>query len=142
MTFETVSPATLTVDISKEGIAVRYLDGRRTVYPADAEPTVPPLRTGPGRLVQLLLVEPDETSGVLVYINDRDTAGEILEESGVGRINLKPGDEAGVLPGVSVEMDQQHAVIDVDHAAIDGRLFVFSEGMLDTRSYELVETTS
>ncbi len=139
MGFETVSPATLAVTIDDDGIAVRYLDGRETVYPATPEPTVSPLRTAPGRLVQVLLVEPDETAGILVYVNDRDTASEILEESGVGRINLNSDEEAAVLPGVSVEMDGHHAVVDVEHDAIEGRLFVFSEGPLDSRAYELIE---
>lgn len=139
MSFETVSPATLGVELLEEEIVVRYLDGRRTVYQGPVEPTTPPLRTAPGRLVQLLLIEPGETEGVLVYVNDRDTDAEILEESGVGRINLDPGEEVSVFPGVTVAMDGYHAVVDVDMQVIDGRLFVFAEGPLDARSYELLE---
>ncbi|MFW6153395.1 MAG: DUF5796 family protein [Halobacteriota archaeon] len=139
MPLETVSPATLGVGLDDEGIEVRYLDGRTTVYRGPFEPSEPPLRTAPGRLVQILLVEPSETEGVLVYVNDRDTDAEILEETGVGRINLDPGGAAAVLPGVTVEMDGYHAVVDVDGSAIDGRLFVFAEGPLDARAYELDE---
>lgn len=141
MSFETVSPATLGVELAEEGIVVRYLDSRRTVYRGPFEQTTPPLRTGPGRLIQILLIEPGETEGVLVYVNDRDTDAEILEESGVGRINLDPGEDAAVLPGVSVTMDGYHAVVDVDMDAIDGRLFVFAEGPLDALAYELAVQT-
>lgn len=141
-TRETVPPGTLRVDRSDEGIVVRYLDGRRTVYRLEPEVTDPPLRTKPERLVQVLQVDESFSEGVLVYINDRDTAAEILEESGVGRVNLTPGESASVLPGVAVEMEGHSAVLDVDPAAVAGRLFVFAEGQLGSAAYEVrLETT-
>lgn len=138
-TRETVTPATLPVERRDEGIAVRYLDGRETVYRLDPEPTEVPLSTRPGLLVQVLQVTPDFDSGVLVYVNDRDSAADILEDTGVGRINLQPGEAASLLPGIDAEMDGHHTVIDVAFDAIDGRVFVFEEGMLGSAAYELVE---
>lgn len=138
-TRETVSPATLQVDRRDDGIAVRYLDGRETVYQLEPEPAEPPLRTRPGLLVQILKVAPGFDTGVLVYVNDPDSAAEILEDTGVGRINLQPNERASLLPGIEVHMDGHYAVIDADLDAIDGRVFVFEEGMLGSAAHELVE---
>lgn len=138
-TRETVSPATLQVADREDGIAVRYLDGRETVYREPPEPASVPLETRPGVLVQVLQVTPDFGSGLLVYINDPDSAAEILEETGVGRINLQPGEAASLLPGIEVEMAGHNAVIDADLGAIDGRVFVFEEGPLGATAHELVE---
>lgn len=140
-TRETVAPATLSVDRREEGIAIRYLDGRETVYRQPPEPTTPPLTTRPGLLVQVLQVTDEFDSGILVYVNDRDSAAEILKDSGVGRINLQPGEAASLLPGIEVTMDGHQAVVDVDFAAVDGRVFVFEEGMLGSLAHELVEAT-
>lgn len=134
---ETVSPSTLRLEETDRGLAVYYLDGRRTVYGQAPEPTEPPVRTKPGRLVQVLLADPDLSEGVLVYVNDPDTEAEILEESGVGRVNLDPGDHVSVLPGVTVEMDGYDAVVDADAEAVEGRVFVFAEGRLGAAAYEL-----
>lgn len=138
-TRETVSPATLQVSRRDEGIAVRYLDGRETVYRQEPEAVSPPLETRPGLLVQVLQVTPDFGSGLLVYVNDPDSAAEILEDTGVGRINLQPGEAASLLPGIEVTMEGHNAVIDADLDAIDGRVFVFEEGTLGSAAYELVE---
>lgn len=138
-TRETVSPATLQVARRESGIAVTYLDGRETVYREVPDPTTPPLATRPGRLVTVLQVTPSFDTGVLVYVNDPDSAAEILEDTGVGRINLQPGEVASLLPGIEAEMDGHTTVIDADLAAIEGRVFVFEEGTLGTAAYELVE---
>ncbi len=134
---EPISPSTLRLEETDRGIAVYYLDGRRTVYNQTPDPSEPPLRTKPGRLVQILLAEADLSEGVLVYVNDPDTEAEILEESGVGRVNLDPGEHVSVLPGITVEMDGYGAVVDVDPGAVDGRVFVFAEGRLGSAAYEL-----
>ena len=136
---ETVSPATLQIRRDEAGIAVRYLDDRETIYELDPEPTEPPVRTRPGMLVQVLQVNEDFESGVLVYVNDRDSDSEILEDTGVGRINLQPGESASLLPGIEAEMDGHNALIDADLEVVDGRVFVFEEGMLGAAAYELVE---
>lgn len=136
---ETVSPATLQVRRDEGAIVVRYLDDRETVYDHELETTEPPLRTRPGMLVQVLQVSPDFETGVLVYVNDRDSDAEILEDTGVGRINLQPGESASLLPGIDAEMDGHNTVIDADLEVVDGQVFVFEEGMLGTAGYELTE---
>ncbi|MFP4591467.1 MAG: DUF5796 family protein [Halobacteriales archaeon] len=135
---ESVSPSTLRLEATDRGLEVRYLDGRRTVYRRDPAPSTPPLRTKPGRIVQVLLADEALTEGVLVFVNDPDTEAEILEESGVGRVNLDPDDHVSVLPGVTVEMDGYSAVVDVDFAAVDARVFCFEEGQLGADAHELV----
>lgn len=136
---ETVSPATLQLEVEEDGIVVHYLDGRHTVYSQTPEAETAPITMPPEFIVQILLVHPSQTEGVLVYVNDRDTADEILEESGVGRINLRPGEAASILPGIDVEMDGHTAVVDVDHEVVDGEVYVFAEGQLGSRAYHVVE---
>lgn len=138
-TRESVTPATLRVEHEDEGLVVEYLDGRRTVYRQDPEPTEPPLRLTPERLVQILHTDPDQHEGVLVYVNDRDTTADILEESGVGRVTLAPNEEAVVMPGITVTMDGHAPVLSVEFDAIDGELYVFSEGHLGSAAYRLLE---
>ncbi len=137
-TRETVSPATLRVIEREDGIVVHYLDGRETVYDIPPEPMAPPVRTQPGMLVQVLKVNDAFDAGMLIYVNDRDSAADILEDSGVGRINLQPNEAASLLPGIDVEMDGHQVVVDVDLELLDGRVFVFEEGMLGAAAYELV----
>lgn len=136
---ETVSPATLQVERTDEEIVVWYLDGRRTVYSQAPKPVESPVRIPPELLIQVLHVDADLEEGILIYVNDRDTAAEILEDTGVGRINLQPGEAASLLPGIEVEMDGHHGVVDVDLSTTDGRVFVFAEGALGALAYEVVE---
>lgn len=136
---ETVSPSTLQVRREESAIIVQYLDGRETVYELERDETEPPVRTQPGMLVQVLQVTDDFGSGLLIYVNDRDSAPEILEDTGVGRINLQPGESASLLPGIEVAMDGHSAVVDADLDAVDGHVFVFEEGMMGAAAYELVE---
>lgn len=134
-----LAPDTLAVELTDGGVAVEYLDGREVFYNGVPEPATDPVRTRPGKQVHLLVTDEAGRRGVLVYVNDRKTDADILEETGVGRVVVEPGEEAEPLPGVTVRMDGHAAVVDADPAAVDGRVFVFEEDQLGERSVELVE---
>lgn len=135
----TVAPATLPVELREEGVLVEYLDGREVFYRGTPEKATGSVRTQPGTLVQVLVVDPSETEGVLTYVNDRDSHDEVLEDSGVGRIFVEPGEKEELFPGVRARADGYAIVVDVDPVLVDGRVFVFVENELVERSYELVE---
>ena len=137
-TREEVPPSTVGVELDDGGVAVEYLDGRTTYYhgvPAKAEGS---LQTAPGKDVHVLVTDPDQTEGVLVYVNDRQTEADILEDTGVGRIMLDKGEEGSVFPGVTVTRTGFRFVVEADLDAVDGRVFVFEEDPLGERSHELV----
>lgn len=134
----TVSPSTLSVDLREEGVVVEYLDGREAFYrgvPQKVEGTV---RTRPGVLVQVLVMDPTDTEGVLTYVNDRNTHDNILEETGVGRVFVEPGEETELFPGVTARADGHAVVVEADPDVAGGRVFVFAEDELDEQSYEIV----
>jgi hypothetical protein len=135
----TVAPATLPVELREEGVFVEYLDGREVLYRGIPEKATGSVRTQPGTLVQVLVVDPSETEGILTYINDRDSHDEVLEDSGVGRVFVEPGEQEELFPGVTATADGYAIVVDVDPSLVDGRVFVFAEDELVERSYELVE---
>ncbi|QIO23027.1 DUF5796 family protein [Haloarcula sp. JP-L23] len=133
-----VPPDTLSVELSEDGIAVEYLDGRTAFYhgvPAKAEERV---RTAPGKDTHVLITDSTETSGILVYVNDLRTHDDIIEESGVGRVILTDGEEDELFPGVTVRDHQMRVEVDVDFSVADGRVFVFEEDEMGERSYEIV----
>ncbi len=134
-----LAPDTLAVELTDGGVAVEYLDGREVFYNGVPATATGPVRTQPGKEVHLLVTDAAGRQGVLVYVNDRKTEAEILEETGVGRVLLEPGEKAEPFPGVTVSMDGHAVVVDADVAAVDGRVFVFEEDMLGERSVELVE---
>lgn len=87
------SPDTLSIDLTDGGIAVEYTDGREAFYhgvPAKVEESH---TTAPGKEVHVLVTDPTETEGVLVYVNDRTTVDEIITETGVGRVLVDDGEE-------------------------------------------------
>ncbi|MBX0323383.1 hypothetical protein EGH21_10115 [Halomicroarcula sp. F13] len=133
-----IAPDTLSVELSEDGVAVEYLDGRTAFYrgvPAKAEESV---RTAPGKDTHVLVTDPTETSGILVYVNDLRTHDDIIEESGVGRVVLTDGEEDELFPGVTVRDHQMRVEVDVDFEVADGRVFVFEEDEMGERSYEIV----
>jgi len=133
-----IAPDTLSVELSEDGVAVEYLDDRTAFYhgvPAKAEGSV---TTAPGKDTHVLITDPTETSGVLVYVNDLRTHDDIIEESGVGRVILDDGEEDELFPGVTVRDDQMRVEVVVDFAVTDGRVFVFEEDEMGERSYEIV----
>ncbi|MFB6353820.1 MAG: DUF5796 family protein [Halobacteriales archaeon] len=133
-----VSPATLPVEVGDDGVAVEYLDGRRVEYPGPVEPVQGPVRCAPGKEVHVLVADPGADRGVVIYVNDRNTAGEILEDTGVGRVMLADGERSELLPGVVAGREGHAIEVTADPAAVDGRVFVFEEDQFGQRAVELV----
>jgi len=134
-----VPPDTLGVELTENGVAVEYLDGREAFYRGVPRTVEGSVRTGPGKEVHVLVTDATETQGVLVYVNDLNTHDDILEETGVGRVLVDEGDEESLFPGVVAEVDSHRVEVEADVSAVDGRVFVFEEDELDERSYEIVE---
>jgi hypothetical protein len=133
-----VSPDTLGIELREEGVVVTYADGREAFYhgvPTAVEGT---LTTAPGKQVQVLVTDPTETEGVMIYINDLNTHHEILESTGVGRVVLDPGEETSIFPGVLVRDTNPRVEIEADPETARGRVFVFAEDEITERSYELL----
>jgi len=133
-----VPPDTLGVELTEDGVAVTYLDDREAFYRGVPETVAGSVRTAPGKEVHVLITDATETQGVLVYVNDLNTHDDILETTGVGRVIVDDGDEESLFPGVVAHVDSHRVEVDVDTAAVDGRVFVFEEDELDERSYEIV----
>ena len=133
-----LSPDTISVALTEAGIAVEYTDGREVFYhgvPAKVEGSH---TTAPGKEVHVLVTDPTETEGVLVYVNDRTTADEIMEGTGVGRVFVDDGEETTLFPGVSVAAGSYRVTVDADPAVARGRVFVFEEDEMGERSVEVV----
>ena len=134
-----ISPDTLPVELAEEGIYVDYADGRRVFYQGVPKKATGTLRTQPGKDVQLLITDPTDTEGVLMYINDLKTHDEILRDSGVGRIAIEPGESEELFPGVTIRMDGYAVEVDADPEIARGRVFVFEEDDRGERSFEIVD---
>ncbi|MFC7019049.1 MULTISPECIES: DUF5796 family protein [Haloarcula] len=133
-----IAPSTLSVELTEDGVAVEYLDGRTAFYhgvPSKVEESV---RTAPGKDTHVLITDETETTGILVYVNDLRTHDDIIEESGVGRVILQDGTEDELFPGVTVRDHQMRVEVDVDFEVADGRVFVFEEDEMGERSFEVV----
>lgn len=133
-----VSPATLPLDVGEDGVTVEYLDGRRATYPGPIERIAEAVRCAPGKEVHVLVTDRRADRGVMVYVNDRNTAGDILEDAGVGRVMLGPDETSELVPGVRASLDGYAVAVAADHDVIDGRVFVFEEDELAQRAVELV----
>jgi len=132
-----VAPETLPVELTSDGVVLTYADGRETFYNGVPERHEGTLRTNPGMHVQVLVLAPTETEGVMCYVNDRDTHDDVLETTGVGRVMLEPGETTEIFPGVTVEMDGYAAEITADPEIARGRVFVFEEDETREYSFEL-----
>jgi len=133
-----IPPDTVSVELTEDGIAVEYLDGRTAFYhgvPTTAEESV---TTAPGKDTHVLITDKTETSGIMVYVNDLRTHDDIIEESGVGRVILDDGEEDELFPGVTVTDHQMRVEVTVDYDVTDGRVFVFEEDEMGERSFEIV----
>jgi hypothetical protein len=133
-----VAPETLQIALEPEGVDVEYLDGRSVFYhgvPARREGSVV---CGPGKDVHVLVTSPDETEGVMVYVNDRDSHDEVLESTGVGRVFVERGEEASLFPGVDATNHGYRIEVSADPEAARGRVFVFAEDARGEYSYEIV----
>ncbi|AAG19606.1 MULTISPECIES: DUF5796 family protein [Halobacterium] len=133
-----IAPSTLGVELAEEGVYVEYTDGREAFYNGVPEPIEGTLHTNPGKDVHVLVTDPTETEGVLVYVNDLKTHDEILESTGVGRLLLDPGEREELFPGVTVQADGYAIDIDADPETARGRVFVFAEDELSEYAYEIV----
>jgi hypothetical protein len=74
----------------------------------------------------------------MVYVNDRKTADEILESSGVGRVILERNETDSVFPGVEASNHGYRVEVTADPEQARGRVFVFVEDELGEESYEIV----
>ena len=134
-----VPPDTLTVELTDGGIGVRYTDGRRVFYHGVPTPVESPHRTAPGKEVHVLVTDPTETEGVLLYVNDLKTHDDILEQTGVGRVILGEDDEEELFPGVTARRPGgRRTEIEADPEVAGGRVFVFVEDDWSEDSYEFV----
>ncbi|QLG62305.1 DUF5796 family protein [Halorarum salinum] len=137
-----VAPATVSVALREEGIEVEYLDGRVTFYHGVPEAVEGSLTTPPGKETHVLVTDPTETEGVLVYVNDLKTHDDILRDTGVGRVMLGEGEEEELFPGVTARRPGgQRTELEADPEVARGRVFVFAEDDWGEHSYEFVEGT-
>lgn len=137
-----IAPSSLSVELTEDGVAIEYLDGRTAFYhgvPAKVESSV---RTAPGKDTHVLITDRTETTGILVYVNDVRTHDDIIEDSGVGRVILDDGEEDELFPGVTVRDTQMRVEVEVDFDVADGRVFVFEEDEMGERSFEVVPETA
>ncbi|AHG03839.1 hypothetical protein HALDL1_09670 [Halobacterium sp. DL1] len=132
-----IAPSTIGVELDEGGVYVEYTDGRRTFYNGVPEKVHGTVRCRPGKDVHVLVTDPSETEGVLVYVNDLKTHDDILESSGVGRVLLDPGEEEELFPGVTVQVDGYAIEVTADPEEARGRVFVFEEDEIGEYSYEL-----
>ena len=132
-----VPPESIPVALTPDGIVVTYADGRETFYNGVPERHEGTLRANGGMNVQVLVLDPTESEGVMTYVNDLNTHDDILESTGVGRVLLDPGERAELFPGVAVEMDGHADEITADPSVAGGRVFVFEEDDMSEYSFEL-----
>jgi len=132
-----VAPSTIGVELDSDGVFVEYLDGSEVLYRGVPERREKTVRCQPGREVHVLVTDPEETEGVLVYVNDRKTHEDILESTGVGPVILEPDERTELFPGVRARADGHAIEISGDPDAARGRVFVFEEDALGERSYEI-----
>lgn len=133
-----VSPDTLPISLEPEGVEVRYADDRSVFYHGVPERRAESVMCGPGREVHVLVTSPDDTEGVMVYVNDRTTHDDILESTGVGRVILERGERTSLFPGVEATNHGYRIEVEADPETARGRVFVFAEDEMSEGAYELV----
>lgn len=133
-----ISPDRLPITLDPDGIEVEYSDGRSVFYHGVPERTVGSITTPPGKQVQVLVTDPTENEGMMIYINDRKTDDEILRTTGVGRVLLDSGAETSIFPGVTVRENSYRVEVEADTETARGRVFVFAEDELSEYSWEIV----
>lgn len=134
-----VPPATVSVALREEGVEIEYLDGRVTFYHGVPEAVEGSLTTPPGKQTHVLVTDPTETEGVLLYVNDLKTHDDILTDTGVGRVILGEGEEEELFPGVTVRRPGgQRTELEADPEVARGRVFAFVEDDWGEQSYEFV----
>jgi hypothetical protein len=134
-----VAPSTLNVELLDHGVQVEYTDGRTTLYRGVPETVTGTLTTSPGKETHVLVLDPTETEGVMVYVNDLKTHDEVLESTGVGRVILSEGEEEEIFPGVTVRRTSgMRTEVEADPEQARGRVFAFVEDDWGEESYEFV----
>jgi hypothetical protein len=133
-----VPPETVGISLQAEGVEVTYTDGRSVFYHGVPQKAEGRVVSAPGKDVHVLVTDPTETEGVMVYVNDRKTADEILESSGVGRVILERNETDSVFPGVEASNHGYRVEVTADPEQARGRVFVFVEDELGEESYEIV----
>lgn len=134
-----VAPATVSVALREEGVEIEYLDGRVTFYHGVPKAVEGSLTTPPGKQTHVLVTDPTETEGVLLYVNDLKTHDDILADTGVGRVILGEGEEEELFPGVTVRRPGgQRTELEADPEVARGRVFAFVEDDWGEQSYEFV----
>ncbi|SHH63612.1 DUF5796 family protein [Halobaculum gomorrense] len=134
-----IAPASVSVALREEGVEVEYLDDRVTFYHGVPQVVEDTLTTSPGKETHVLVTDPSETEGVLLYVNDLKTHDDILEQTGVGRVILGEGEEEELFPGVTARRPGgQRTEIEADPEVAGGRVFAFVEDDWGEESYEFV----
>ncbi len=134
-----VPPSTVGVELLESGVEVEYADGRTTFYRGVPEVVPDTLTTPPKKETHVLVTDPTETEGVLLYVNDLTTHDDILESTGVGRVILDDGESEEVFPGVTVRRPGgMRTEVEADPEVARGRVFVFVEDDWGEASYEFV----
>ena len=133
-----IAPDTISVSLEPEGVEVTYTDGRSVLYHGVPTKKVGNVTTAPGKDVHVLVTDPTEEEGVLVYVNDRATDDGILRSTGVGRVLVERDGTASLFPGVDAENSGYRVTVRADPKTARGRVFVFAEDELGERSYEIV----
>jgi len=135
-----VPPDTLGVELTEDGVAVEYLDGREVFYRGVPTATEASVTAAPGKDVHVLVTDETETQGIMLYVNDLNTHDDILEETGVGRVMIDDGTEETLFQGVTARAASHRVEIEADLSVVDGRVFVFAEDEMGETSYEIVES--
>ena len=133
-----IAPESLPITLDPEGIEVEYSDGRSVFYHGVPQAVDTTVRSGPGKEVHVLVTDPAGQEGVVVYVNDRKTHDEILQDAGVGRVIIEPGQQEQLFPGVDALHENYRIQIGADPGVARGRVFVFIEDDLGEASYEIV----
>ncbi|WP_135363507.1 DUF5796 family protein [Halosimplex halophilum] len=134
-----VPPDTLGVELTEDGVAVEYLDGREVFYRGVPTAVEESVRAGPGKDVHVLVTDETETQGIMLYVNDLNTHDDILESTGVGRVMVDDGGEEPLFQGVVARSESHRVEIEADLSVVDGRVFVFVEDEMGEQSFEIVE---
>ncbi|RNJ26401.1 DUF5796 family protein [Halosegnis longus] len=133
-----IAPELIDISLEPEGVEVTYADGRSVFYhgvPTKVEETV---TTAPGKDVHVLVTDPSEEEGVMLYVNDRATDDDILRATGVGRVIIDRDETESIFPGVEATNAGYRTEISADPETARGRVFVFAEDELGEESYEIV----
>ena len=133
-----IAPDTIPISLEQEGVEVTYTDGRSVLYRGVPAKKAGSVTTAPGKDIHVLVTDPTEEEGVLVYVNDRATDDEILRSTGVGRVTVDRDETVSLFPGVDAENSGHRVTVRADPEAARGRVFVFAEDELGERSYEIV----